>query len=68
MKKFNTNQWFVIATIFAFLGFISFFNIDSAIADEKNLNTPFTIGGIAGVLLCAVSLKKAKNVSNNIEG
>jgi len=65
MKKLNTSQWFVIATIFAFLGFISFFNVDSALADEKNWNTEFTVGGIISLILAALCLIKAKDISNN---
>jgi hypothetical protein len=65
MKKLNTNQWFVIATIFAFLAFISFFNIDSALADEKNWNTEFTVGGVISLVFTTLSLLKAKDVSNN---
>lgn len=65
MKKLNTNQWFVIATIFAFIGFIAFFNIDSALADEKNWNTEFLVGGVISLVLAGLSLLKAKDVSNN---
>jgi hypothetical protein len=65
MKKLNTNQWFVIATIFAFLAFISFFNIDSALADEKNWNTEFLVGGVISLFLSGICLLKARDVSNN---
>lgn len=65
MKKLNTNQWFVIATIFAFIAFIAFFNIDSALADEKNWNTEFLVGGIISLVLAGLSLLKARDVSNN---
>lgn len=65
MKKLNTNQWFVIATIFAFIGFISFFNIDSALADEKNWNTEFLVGGVISTVLAGLCLLKARDVSNN---
>lgn len=65
MKKLNTNQWFVIATIFAFIGFIFFFNIDSALADEKNWNTEFLVGGVMSIVLAGLCLLKAKDVSNN---
>ena len=65
MKKLNSNQWFVIATIFAFLAFVSFFNIDSALADEKNWNTEFLVGGVMSLVLSGLSLLKARDVSNN---
>lgn len=65
MKKLNTGNWFVIATIFAFIGFISFFNIDSAIADEKNWNTELTVGGVFSLVVAILCLLKAKDVSNN---
>lgn len=65
MKNWNTNNWFVAATILAFIAFIAFFNIDSALADEKNWNTEFLVGGIISLVLSGVCLFKAKNVSNN---
>ena len=64
MKNLNTNQWFVLMTIFAFLAFIAFFNVDSAFADEKNLNTEFTVGGIISLVIAGICLVKAKKVSN----
>ena len=64
MKNLNTNQWFVLMTIFAFLAFIAFFNVVSAFADEKNLNTEFTVGGIVSLVIAAICLVKAKKVSN----
>lgn len=65
MKKLNTGNWFVIATIFAFIAFIAFFNIDSALADEKNLNTEFLVVGIVSLALSGACLFKARDISNN---
>lgn len=65
MKNWNTGNWFVAATIFAFIGFIAFFNIDSAFADEKNLNTEFFVGGVVSLIVSGACLLKARDTSNN---
>lgn len=64
MNNLNTNQWFLLATVFAFLSIISFFNIDSALADEKNLNTAFLVSGIFSGTISLWCLFRAKGVSN----
>jgi hypothetical protein len=47
----QVKHWFYIMTILAFTSFILLINIDSAYADEHNLNDTFrNIGIIAGVL------------------
>ena len=38
MKNWATKEWFIFATVFAFISVISFFQIDSAWADENNFN------------------------------
>jgi hypothetical protein len=38
MKNWATKEWFIFATVFAFISIISFFQIDSAWADENNFN------------------------------
>jgi hypothetical protein len=47
----KVQHWFYVMTILAFASFILLINIDSAYADEHNLNDTFrNIGIIAGVL------------------
>jgi hypothetical protein len=49
----NTKKWFAISSAVAFAAMISFFQIDSAFADEKKLNTLFTVAGILLTLTSA---------------
>jgi hypothetical protein len=62
MKKITQQQWFIIATIFAFASIISFFNISSAWADENDFNglAGFLGIGILSGILAGFSLYKSK--------
>ena len=64
MKDLNSNQWFVIAIALAFLGFVAFFNVDSAWADEHNYNTELVVTGVISILVGLICLLKAKETSN----
>lgn len=51
----KVKHWFYIMTALAFTSFISFLQIDSAYADENNLNQTFmNLGIISGILAAAV--------------
>lgn len=43
-------KYFLICGILFFLSMILFFNVDSAYADEKDINTELIIGGIVSAL------------------
>lgn len=45
-----SNKDCMIAVLLVFLGVISFFNVDSAMADEHNLNTSLIVAGIVSIL------------------
>ena len=65
MKNWDTTKWFTVATIFAFLAFLSFFNIDSALSNEESWNHELRLAGVACLILSAVCLFKAQDTSNN---
>jgi len=51
--------------IFAFGGVISFFQVDSALADEKDINWLFITLGVIGILAAAFCLKKVSNAGSS---
>jgi hypothetical protein len=53
MKNWTTKEWFIVMTIFAFISVISFFQIDSAWADENNFNG---IDGWLGIGLISAAI------------
>lgn len=56
-----TRKWFIWTCVFAFASVISFFQINSALADEKNLNGVFTGAGIVfGVIAIYCLIKVIK--------
>lgn len=52
----KVQHWFIIMTVLAFTSFISFLQIDSAYADDHNLNSTFLNVGIVSGLLAALAL------------
>lgn len=64
MKNFSAKTWWTLTVILAFASVISFFQIDSALADEKNLNSLFTTFGVVCGLGAIFSLYKVKTLSN----
>jgi len=52
----QVKHWFYIMTILAFTSFISFLQIDSAYADEHNMNATFMNVGIISAVLAALAL------------
>lgn len=66
MKNWGQKTWFAIMTVFAFLSFISFIQIDSYAADVFNLNAMWIIFGIVSAGLAIVSLVNViKNSGGN---
>jgi hypothetical protein len=65
MNKLTTKQWFLLMVFFAFASVISFFQIDSAWADENNFNgfKGFLGIGIVSGFLAILSYLKAKQNS-----
>ena len=64
MKNWTSNTWFKLAAVFAFASAISFFQIDSALADAHHLNPLFTILGVVFGLTAAFNLYKTYIKSN----
>lgn len=54
----STKKWFAVMVILAFGSVISFFHVDSYIADKNGLNPLFIIGGILFGLLAIGCLYK----------
>jgi ethanolamine utilization microcompartment shell protein EutL len=52
----QVKHWFYIMTVLAFTSFILLINVDSAYADEHNLNNTIRNLGIVSGLLAAVVL------------
>ena len=52
----KVQNWFIIMSVLAFMSFISFLQIDSAYADEHNMNATFMNVGIISAVLAAASL------------
>jgi hypothetical protein len=52
----KVQNWFIIMTVLAFTSFISFLQIDSAYADEHNMNGTFMNVGVISGLLAALAL------------
>ena len=52
----KVQNWFIIMTVLAFMSFISFLQIDSAYADDNNLNSTFLNIGVVSAVLAALAL------------
>lgn len=52
----KVQNWFIIMAVLAFTSFISFLQIDSAYADDNNLNGTFLNVGVVAAVLAAASL------------
>ena len=65
MKKLTSSQWFIFMTIFAFASVISFFQINSAWADEHNFNGLFGWLGIGLVSAAIAVFGLVKTVQNS---
>ena len=63
----NLNQWFAFTGVFFFVGMISFFQVDSAWADEHNFNgiLGWSGIGIASILMAVFGLYKSYGKSNS---
>jgi len=64
-KKFWLNPWFGFMVIAAFVSVISFFQINSAWADEHNFNGKWLVIGIVFALAAVGCLYKAKTTSKD---
>lgn len=64
MKNWGSKQWFIFMTVFAFASVISFFQIDSAWADDHNFNGLFGWLGI-GILTGFVAIFGLYKTSQN---
>lgn len=62
------NPWWYLMVIFAFLGIISLFHIDSYVADKHKLNKVFKWGGIAALVVALFFLWKAFQTSSGQPG
>ncbi len=62
-NKFWLNKWFGFMVIAAFVSIISFFQINSAWADEHNFNGKWLVIGIVFALVAIFSLYKANKTS-----
>lgn len=65
MKKLTSSQWFIFMAIFAFASVISFFQINSAWADEHNFNGLFGWLGIGLVSAAIAVFGLVKTVQNS---
>ena len=57
----TTSNWWALAVVLCFVSAISFFQIDSAFADENGLNPLFWVLGVSAGLVTAFSLYKANS-------
>jgi hypothetical protein len=65
MKNWNTNQWFALATVFAFLAFLAWFSLGNKWIEDNGYNLHLTIGGVISIILGGLCLFKAQDTSNN---
>jgi len=60
----QVKHWFYIMTILAFTSFILLINVDSAYADEHNMNNTFRnlgiISGVLAAIVLAIAYKSQK--------
>lgn len=74
MSKFSEwfysrqNGWFTLTVIAAFIGMVSFFQINSYFADKHKVNGLFTVMGIVFTLAAIFCIWKANKTSTGTGG
>jgi putative Ca2+/H+ antiporter (TMEM165/GDT1 family) len=60
----TVKKWFAVMTITAFIGVISFFHVNSYIADKNKINGLFIVAGVVFSLVAIYSFWQANKFGN----